>query len=452
MKKTSLLSMYCALGMVLLTAAAGCKSSNEENGTAAASGPGTETNKSDGAKTEAANNASGETVTLTFLTNEAESDDGLNYYEEVIQAFEAKHPNIKIELLQGGDWKDMETKLNAAVLSDTYPDVILAPLNSFSSRAALGDYMDITTYIDGWEDKEDIFEASINIGKYKGTNYGIGAFPVPEIIMYRKDFFEEAGLDPEKPPVTWDDLYEYAKKLVQYDESGNVVRGGFDVPMADPNATMLEAFLRQNGNPVIDTVNEKITIVEPSGVETLAFLKQFVTEKLTIPYRRGTDDPVLSGKSAMGIVYLNGIEELLREDPALEDKLGFIPFVENKEKASFTGYRVMMIGNTTKYPDEAWEFIKFFYEPDIMWKRFEQLKNIPVRKSLADEYIAVNPLVNEVSMQCVEYGAGRPVIGWVPTFTKYETQAYEEVMNEVKTPEQALNDAVQAVNVELGLQ
>ena len=53
--------------------------------------------------------------------------------------------------------------------------------------------------------------------------------------MYRKDYFKEAGLDPNSPPETWEELYDYAKKLVVMDDSGNVERGGFDVPISDPN-------------------------------------------------------------------------------------------------------------------------------------------------------------------------------------------------------------------------
>ena len=37
--------------------------------------------------------------------------------------------------------------------------------------------MDLSEYIEGWEDKEDIFDASIDIGKYQGISYGIGGFP-----------------------------------------------------------------------------------------------------------------------------------------------------------------------------------------------------------------------------------------------------------------------------------
>lgn len=393
-----------------------------------------------------------EQVHLTFLTTEAGDEQRLEYYEKLIANFESKNPGITVEMLLGGDWQDMDTKLNAAMLSNTYPDVILCPLNTFAQRAALGDFTDLSPYLGDWKDKEDIFDASINIGKYQGISYGIGGFPVPELVMYRKDYFEEAGLDPSKPPKTWDELYEYAKKLAVLDASGNVERGGFDVPISDPNVTLMEVFMRQAGNVIIDSEKEEICIDQESAVKAMEFLKKFVDEKLTVTYQRGTDDPVVSGKSAMGITYLDTAKKLLAEDPSLEEKIGFFPYLNGGEEASFTGYRVMAISETCKNKDAAWEFAKYFYDSDEMWERYEKFGNIPVRKSLSDKYVQENPELNKVVMQCVEKGTGRPVSGWVSIVTKYEVQAYEEIMNGVKEPEQALKDAAEAARAELDAQ
>lgn len=393
-----------------------------------------------------------EQVHLTFLTTEAGDEQRLEYYEKLIANFESKNPGITVEMLLGGDWQDMDTKLNAAMLSNTYPDVILCPLNTFAQRAALGDFTDLSPYLGDWKDKEDIFDASINIGKYQGISYGIGGFPVPELVMYRKDYFEEAGLDPSKPPKTWDELYEYAKKLAVLDASGNVERGGFDVPISDPNVTLMEVFMRQAGNVIIDSEKEEICIDQESAVKAMEFLKKFVDEKLTVTYQRGTDDPVVSGKSAMGITYLDTAKKMLAEDPSLEEKIGFFPYLNGGEEASFTRYRVMAISETCKNKDAAWEFAKYFYDSDEMWERYEKFGNIPVRKSLSDKYVQENPELNKVVMQCVEKGTGRPVSGWVSIVTKYEVQAYEEIMNGVKEPEQALKDAAEAARAELDAQ
>ncbi len=390
-----------------------------------------------------------EPVHLTFFTQEAtSSDEALAYYERVVESFTEKYPHITVELLQGGDWQDVDAKLNAARMSNTYPDVLLLPLGSFSSRASLGEFMDITSYIDNWSEKDDIYDASLNVGKFQGVNYGVGVFPVPELIMYRKDYFEEVGLDPETPPTTWDELYSYAEQLTVKDEAGNTVRGGFDVPIADPNLTLMEAFMRQAGNEIINTEDE-IVINEPSGVAAMEYLKSFIDNGLTLTYSRGNDDPILSGKSAMGIVYLNAAKSIMNDDPELAENIGFFAYTEGEQAASFNGYRVMMISEQSQNPDEAFMFIDHFYSAELMWERYELLQNIPVRESLSEDFLASDPVINAVVLDSIANGYGRPVSGKTNFLSSHESLAYEEIMSGVKTPQQALDDAVAAANADI---
>lgn len=433
-KRMSLIIIMILLSSML----AGCGGSSQES------------NKNQSESTEKVNEKTNENVKLTLMTTEASGAEALAYYEGLIGKYEADHPGVEIELIQGGNWQDVEAKLSAASLSNTYPDILLVPLSALGSRASLGEYADLTEYIANWADADDIMPAAIDIGKYKGTNVAIGAYPVPEIIMYRKDFFIEAGLDPDKPPTTWDELYEYATKLAQVNENGEVIRGGFDVPIAENNMTLVEAFLRQNGNYVIDPETEELFIADQSSIETFEYLKQFIDMNLTVPYRRsGNDDPVLTGKSAMGIVYPYAVAELLAENPDLKENLGFIPFVENEQKGSFCGYRLMMISEESQYKDEAWDFIASYYDTDEMWKRYELFNHTPIRLSMSEEFINLDPELNQALIDCVEYGAGRPVVSWLPILTKYQMQAYEEIMNDVKSASQALNDAEASIKAEL---
>ena len=57
------------------------------------------------------------------------------------------------------------------------------------------------------------------------VQYGIDVYG----LTWNKDQFREAGLDPEKPPKTWDEFREYAKKLVKRDAQGNITRVGYAI-------------------------------------------------------------------------------------------------------------------------------------------------------------------------------------------------------------------------------
>jgi multiple sugar transport system substrate-binding protein len=60
-----------------------------------------------------------------------------------------------------------------------------------------------------------------------GQLYGIPMDSASISMYYRKDFFKEAGLDPDKPPTTWDEVAEYGRKLVRKDGNGNIIRAGW---------------------------------------------------------------------------------------------------------------------------------------------------------------------------------------------------------------------------------
>ncbi len=60
-----------------------------------------------------------------------------------------------------------------------------------------------------------------------GQLYGIPMDLAAISMYYRKDFFRDAGLDPDKPPTTWEEVAEYGRKLVKRDASGHIVRAGW---------------------------------------------------------------------------------------------------------------------------------------------------------------------------------------------------------------------------------
>ena len=67
-------------------------------------------------------------------------------------------------------------------------------------------------------------------GRTGGKTWGIPFQRSTIVMYYNKDAFREAGLDPSKPPATWDQLVADAKKLVKKDASGNVSRWGIEIP------------------------------------------------------------------------------------------------------------------------------------------------------------------------------------------------------------------------------
>ena len=406
-----------------------------------------------GGAPQAANKAAGassnDQVTLNFwFPGESEVNEA--YFINAAKEFESTHPGIKIQttVLPAGS-NDIETKLNAAKLSGTYPDVFSAYLVFIGTRGALGDFAPLDEFIGTWEDKDDIIESALALGKYQGQTIGLGYFPAPEVLTYRKDYFEEAGLDPDKPPTNWEELAAYAEKLTIRDADGKVIRAGLDIPLNNAS-TLFEQFMRQNGSQIIDEEKGIPVFADQASVEAFQYLAD-LHNKVSIPYDNQNKDtvPFLSGKSAMSFLTTSVISNLIKNQPDLKDKLGYAPVLKNKEKVAFTGYRLFTIGSTSKHPSEAWEFIKFMMSKEQMWKRYEELQIPVVRKSLEQRFIDADPEINAILVDYVKYGKGKPVTPFTSTYNKYIHLAFEEVLTGTKSPEQALNDAQEALIKEL---
>jgi len=74
----------------------------------------------------------------------------------------------------------------------------------------------------------DAFEPGVLDGFMKdGVLYAIPMDLASISMYYRRDFFEEAGLDPDKPPTTWDEVMSMGKKLVKRDANGHITRAGW---------------------------------------------------------------------------------------------------------------------------------------------------------------------------------------------------------------------------------
>ncbi|KIL37167.1 hypothetical protein SD70_30940 [Gordoniibacillus kamchatkensis] len=389
-------------------------------------------------------------VTITFWFPGADKVND-EYFTNVAKEFETLHPNIKVETtVLPANSADVDTKLNAAKLSGTFPDVLSAYLIFMGTRGTKGEFAPLDDYIKNWDEKDDVFESALAIGKVKDKTVGLGFYPAPEILTYRKDFFKEAGLDPEKPPATWEELAQDAEKLTKRDANGNVTRAGFDIPGTNASV-FFEPFMRQNGSKVIDEEKEAPAFSDAKSVEALNFLVDLANKKVNIPfdYQKKDTFPFINGKSAMSFLQTTMITNLIKNNPDLKDNLGFVPVLKRDNKVAFNGYRLFTIGANSKHKDESWDFIKFMMSKDQMWKRYKDLKIPVVRKSLEKQFMDDDPKFNGVLLDYVKNGKGKPIIPWTSLYDKYIQLAYEEAISGKKPAAQALKDAQEGLEKEI---
>lgn len=158
-----------------------------------------------------ADSAGNEKVTIT-VGNEPTSDQtaALKVYKKQVSDFEKANPNVTVKSTT--TTYDPQT-FQALVASGKMPDVFFVPFTDIQSLIARGQVADITS-----EYKADPQASKVNptvekVAQAKGKTYGAAVGAYTMALIYNRSLFTKAGLDPDKPPTTWDEVRADAKAI-----------------------------------------------------------------------------------------------------------------------------------------------------------------------------------------------------------------------------------------------
>jgi sn-glycerol 3-phosphate transport system substrate-binding protein len=151
--------------------------------------------------------------------------DALN---KIVAGFNGSQSKIKIEAVFQGNYDDLLAKLNTAIASNAAPALVqvydIGQRYMYDSQQVVP----MQAFIDRDKFNTSDFEpAVINYYKYQDRLQSMPFNASSAILYYNKDAFKEVGLDPAKPPVTFAEVADAAKKLVKKDASGTTTRYGF---------------------------------------------------------------------------------------------------------------------------------------------------------------------------------------------------------------------------------
>jgi len=318
--------------------------------------------------------------------------------DSIVPAFE-EEAGVDIEVTYV-DWPDLGPKLNAAFAAGTAPDVIGHGVAATADLAANGRVLDLSEYLDQMDptQREDMGSA-LPGGEVDGTPYMVPLMTTIRMIAYSAADFEAAGLDPEAPPETWEEVREVAEDLTERDGS-EISRAGLVVP-SDPIGvqqtfgTLLWSnggeFISDDGNATMDT---------PEAIEALEFYASLYDGESAVDNTLGAqlpnqpaETPVVTGQAAMQLINAGDIIKLQEAGPDRDLRLMAPPAFDGAEPGAFGGpANGLMINADTAVPDLAWDFVSAMVEPETNLEYVEALGALPVHASSIDsDYISANP-------------------------------------------------------------
>lgn len=394
--------------------------------------------------TAAAESGESEPVTLQFW-NVFTGSDGDILRAIVDNYNETNTDNITIEMdIMPND--TLQQKLPAAIATQTAPDLVLfgvenlAPYVSNDSLEDISDFWDVTGV-----DKDNFLENVVELSYVDGKLYGTPMQYNVSYLYWNKDLFEAAGLDPETPPATMDELAEYAQKLT--DPSKN------QFGLAMPSNTTYMQFLWANGGDADDPETNKNLLDSEENLQTLTWMQDLAVNKKVTPANVTGSDADAMLQAGQVAMYMSGPWQIngLREQGI---NFGIAPCVAGSagafSPAGGCSY-VIPKGTDAAKKQAAYKFMKYWLTDEIL-KEWSQKNGFPVwSKTLAqDPEIQNDEVLNSISKATEigrAYNLGYSLASQIDNDVMIPM--FENVLTGAKTPEEALKDASEAMDTVL---
>ncbi|MEV0150348.1 MULTISPECIES: extracellular solute-binding protein [unclassified Nonomuraea] len=342
----------------------------------------------------------------------------------------------------------LDAKLLTAFAGDAPPDLFKIGGWTVAGHARKGRLAPIIPKAMGVPDEKALVakydQHAVDSLSYEGKLYGVPIDYTICCLYYRRDRFAEAGLDPDKPPTTWEEVAEYSKRLTSAD--GRKV--GLQWILGNPQWTVMQllALVAGKGGGLLSADAGTPTLATDAGVEALRYYGGLGNAKLSNPlsgfglFATGEAAMVVSGLFAMDLF------------PALNKKLEFGRSFDIAPLPHWAGGRPVApaytwgwaVAEHSKLQYTAWHFIDYLQRPDVAARQLMDAslltpvkgwEKLPSADTKALEIMAA-------AAPHADFGPQTPV--W-QEMAKSLTDAADAVTFGRKTPERAAADFDQAM-------
>lgn len=365
----------------------------------------------------------------------------------LVKEFNDQHNGITIEyrLIQ---FDDVVTEAMRAYATGQAPDIIAVDNPEHALFSSRGAFLDLTDMIKSSKviKPENYFPGPLKSVEWDGKYFGVPKATNTIALYYNKDMFKAKGLDPNKPPQTWDELVEDARKLT--DPAKNVYGLAFSAK-ANEEGTFQFLPWAQMGGGSYEHINAD------GAVKALEVWKTIMDEKLASPdtLTRGQWDSTGTFNSGNAAMVISGPWELDRmvQEAKFDWGVTLLPVPkEGAERSSAMGDFNWAIFSTSKHPAEAFKALEYFAsQDDKMFKNFGQL---PARSdiSIPETGQPLKDAALKVFLEQLKYAKPRgPHPQW-PKISKAIQDAIQAALTGQMSAKDALDQAADKIKAVLG--
>ena len=393
--------------------------------------------------------------------------DALN---KIVDGFNKSGKGITVEAVFQGNYDDLLSKLNTAIASNAAPALVqVYDIGQVYMRDS-GQIVPMQAFIDRDKfDTKDFEPAVINYYKYQDKLQSMPFNASSAILYYNKDAFKEVGLDPNKPPQTFSEITDAAKKLTKKDASGQTVRYGFGPSiygwLYEQLMATSGALYADNGNGR-DNKATKVMWDSDASKTILKWWKDGVDGGYF--YNPGIDNDGAANafnatKTAM---YIESTARLRGHINAVAGKFeigtGLYPRPDGKPKdgGNIIGGASLYIMKSRPVEEQqaAWEFIKYAMSPAVQAQWQADTGYYPIVKAAYNEgpskdwsskYPQFLTAINEIRDSPQNRFTNGAILGVMPQARQRTQKMIESVLLGKETVDAAVASAVADMNSQI---
>lgn len=365
--------------------------------------------------------------------------------QDFASRFEQQHEDIRINVTYTGNYGQNEQTVQTELSGGgSGPHVsILSPATVYSmprewfipAQQFIDQEGDPQAFIDNYF---EVYMPTADDGQYWSVPFQRSTVA----FYYNRDLFEEAGLDPDSPPVNRQELAEYAEALSE------VTSYGFAMPTA---FWIYEAFAIAENDPVYKGDPTKVNIDSETMVAATTFVYDLTQDGSAAPGILSWGDisqDFISGEVGM-VLHSTGAMTNHIESSDFNVGFSFAPLGTGDDSYGVTagGANAFVFARGDEREQEAaWEWVKFLTSPEIQTDWMKETGYIATNLNAWEmaelqEFVEMNPSYGVAREQLERY-AGEPLAVYQSLDVGAAFQsAIEAIVSGGLTPETALSEA-----------
>lgn len=359
------------------------------------------------------------------------SREGKAAFQRVAAAFNKIYPRMKVEP-DYATYSNLNEKIATSIAAGIPYDVMVVGVGWIPPFAAKRIFQDLGRFgVNEAQLQKRTIPAMAPAAMYDGKVYGIPLVADARAMALRKSAFRAAGLNPDNPPKTLDQIRADALKLTRRNKSGTITRPGFDFHPGDGGSYRQDFLwmLDSLGKPLY--VNARPDFDNAEGVRVLEWLRSMIPRTQVYGETTASGDPmVYTGAAAMGVT--GGAIDCSKDgygQKNCDDLKFFLP--DGGKTSEFVGGDIAAVGSRSKHQEAAWAFIQQLTRKSSLDELAKLNQKLPAYHDVEDSPQArSNPLstfaaqhVNDVAYE------GGPV-NWLDLRPKFDAKLSQAILGQ----------------------